>query len=90
MLQYAAKELSLNFKINCFKVFKILNIKASSGWLAKFKKRHNLIFKTMHGQSKSANIDGAKKFAEKLVFVNENYEPDCIYNCDETSLFYKR
>jgi len=73
---------------------KLLNIsedkfKFSTGWLAKFKKRHNITKVKRHGESASADhaaVDIAiPEFRELLA----QYNPQDIYNMDETGLFYR-
>jgi hypothetical protein len=46
----------------------------------------------MHGESASADKEEAEKFCRKFQeFVKkEQYHPEQIFNCNETSLFWKR
>ncbi|XP_057332063.1 tigger transposable element-derived protein 2-like [Microplitis mediator] len=52
------------------------NFTASDGWLARFKKRYGLKNKHIHGEKLSADLEGSISL-------------DCIYNCDETGLYWK-
>ncbi|CAD6227751.1 GSCOCG00006207001-RA-CDS [Cotesia congregata] len=67
------------------------NFTASDGWLAKFKKRYGLKNKNANGEKLSADIEGSEDFKEKF----NNFRTitgislDCIYNCDETGLYWK-
>ena len=45
-----------------------------------------------HGEAASSNKDAAEKFVEKFKdFVDrEGFNPEQVFNCDETSLFGKK
>ncbi|XP_044595474.1 jerky protein homolog-like [Cotesia glomerata] len=66
-------------------------VSASDGWLARFKKRYGLKNKHIHGEKLSADLEGSEDFKEKF----NNFKTitdislDCIYNCDETGLYWK-
>lgn len=74
-------------------IAKILNIddfKATSGWLSRWKSRNQICFKKSHGESADASIENANSWkADVLPTVLKNYELSCIYNCDETALYYR-
>ena len=63
--------------------------KFSTGWLAKFKKRHGITKVKQHGESASADhtaVDTAiPEFRELLM----QYNLQDIYNMVETGLFYR-
>lgn len=62
----------------------------SNGWLDRWKRRHNIVFKTMSGER--ASVDETKTDAwveEVLLPTLNNYEEKDIYNMDETGLFWK-
>lgn len=63
--------------------------KASNGWLEKFKKKFKLNFKALSGEYKSADYENAKKFVEYYESIVIKYGSSNIFNCDETSLFFK-
>ncbi|XP_029654613.1 tigger transposable element-derived protein 4-like [Octopus sinensis] len=63
--------------------------KASNGWLEKFKQRHELKFRTLSGESASADHAIILNFLSELNIKVEQYEKENIFNCDETSLFIK-
>ncbi|XP_044589588.1 jerky protein homolog-like [Cotesia glomerata] len=67
------------------------NFTASHGWLAKFKKRYGLKNKNAHGEKLSANLEGSEDFKEKFNNFRTitDISLDCIYNCDETGLYWK-
>ena len=60
----------------------------SQGWLQRFKKRHTISFHKSHGEADSANpvivAEGRLQLKEDL----KDYDPNDIYNMDETGLFY--
>ena len=61
----------------------------SKGWLQKFKKRHIISKHVAHGEADSADpvvvTQGRLQLQEDLT----TYDPDDIYNMDETGLFYR-
>lgn len=62
---------------------------ASVGWVDKFVRRHALRSVSMHGEAASAN---AAKVAQNMVTLRQalkEFDLDCIFNMDETGLFYK-
>lgn len=63
----------------------------SSGWLERFKGRHNIAFKKICGESKSVqeNSDEMNEWKNKLSNLLNDYSPDQIYNADETGLFFR-
>ncbi|XP_029654472.1 tigger transposable element-derived protein 6-like [Octopus sinensis] len=63
--------------------------KASNGWLEKFKQRHELKFRTLSGESASADHAIILNFLSELNIKVEQYGKENIFNCDETSLFIK-
>ncbi|XP_066153045.1 tigger transposable element-derived protein 4-like [Euwallacea fornicatus] len=65
------------------------NFSASTGWLNRFRTRHNIAFKTISGESASVNPENVKTFLEKLPSLIEKYPPRNIYNVDETGLFFR-
>lgn len=67
----------------------IQNFSASNGWLEGFKRRHDIAFKKAAGESKSVDQGVCNQWTEDLPNLLEGYEPDDIYNADETALFFK-
>jgi hypothetical protein len=63
--------------------------KASNGWINNFKKRHNLKQYNIHGEANSAPIQDLDEMREKLRQTLRDYDPNDIFNCDETGLFWK-
>lgn len=62
---------------------------ASNGWMHRFKKRYNIKEKKICGESQFCNIDDHQVFIEEFKKISADYLPKNIFNCDETSLFYK-
>ncbi|KAG0442120.1 Tigger transposable element-derived protein 6 [Dictyocoela muelleri] len=74
------------------KISKKLNLhtfKCSNGWLENFKRRHELTFKNISGESKSADITFVESFKAVLKNKIDEYGEKNIFNCDETALYYK-
>ncbi|KAG0438188.1 Tigger transposable element-derived protein 6, partial [Dictyocoela muelleri] len=64
-------------------------LKFSDGWLSKFKKRHNISRKNMHGESASVNLDDFKDDIAEIKKEIALYDPNDVFNFDETCLFYR-
>lgn len=63
---------------------------ASNGWIDRFKKRHSIVFKVMHGDSADTDLNVVKTWKNsKLKTVIEDFDPDDVYNADETGLFFQ-
>ena len=61
--------------------------KASNGWLQSFLKRHNIVFRTLSGESGDVNVTIVSEWKSKLPNLIKDYHPRDIYNMDETGLF---
>ena len=62
---------------------------ASNGWLENFKKRHQLPFKILSGESAPADHEAAIDYQRKLGNICNGFNSENIFNCDETALFYR-
>ncbi|XP_057336463.1 tigger transposable element-derived protein 4-like [Microplitis mediator] len=65
------------------------NFSASNGWLEGFKKRNDISFKKVAGESKSVDLGVCSQWTKDLPNLLEGYDAEDIYNADETALFYK-
>ncbi|CAG4957237.1 unnamed protein product [Colias eurytheme] len=70
-------------------VREIPNFSASNGCLEGLKRRHDIAFKKAAGENKSVDQVVCNHWTEDLLNLLEGYEPDDIYNADETDLFFK-
>ncbi|XP_055383319.1 uncharacterized protein LOC129613332 [Condylostylus longicornis] len=62
----------------------------NTGWLSRWKKRNNIIFKKGHGEKSAADVDSANYFlSTSIAQILNQYETENIFNADETALFYK-
>lgn len=73
---------------------KLLNIpeaqlKFSTGWLSRFKKRHGIAKIKLHGEDALADVDAAAVAIPELNRLLAQYHLQDIYNMDETALFYR-
>jgi hypothetical protein len=57
---------------------------ASTGWLDSFKKRHNIVWNGVCGESKDVDESAVSEYKPKLLEMISPYEPKNIYNADET------
>ncbi|XP_062538252.1 tigger transposable element-derived protein 4-like [Armigeres subalbatus] len=68
----------------------VTGFKASSGWLFKFLKRHQISFKKICGESAAVDSIMAENYMTNILpGLIKEYEPMDIYNADETGFFYK-
>lgn len=66
------------------------NFKASIGWLDKFKKRHEITFKTVQGEEGAVNVGELNDWQTSVLRDElQKYKPKDIFNLDETGLFWK-
>lgn len=64
------------------------DFKATDGWLSRWKSRHDIKFKKVHGEKESADSAGAEEWqSTKLPQLLEKFHADDIYNADETGLY---
>jgi DDE superfamily endonuclease/Tc5 transposase DNA-binding domain len=61
----------------------------SSGWLYRFKNRHGIRQKQLHGEAASADQSAIANSLPLLRDKCSRYSLDRIYNMDETGLFYR-
>lgn len=63
----------------------------STGWLARFKKRHRIVFKSVCGEKGAALSNEAVKEWKQNVLQDamRGYNERDIFNCDEMALFYR-
>lgn len=65
------------------------SFKASNGWLRNFKFRHGVRKLDLSGEKLSADSKAAEDFIEKFKVVAASYDPEFLYNADETGLVWK-
>jgi hypothetical protein len=63
--------------------------KASNGWLENFRKRHQIVFNELCGESSDVNSETIDEWVAKLPSIIEGYEPENIANGDETRLLFR-
>lgn len=63
---------------------------ASNGWLDKFLKRNDIVFRAICGEGSSVNEEVVESWTAELPTILANYKPEEIYNIDETGLFFKQ
>jgi hypothetical protein len=61
----------------------------SNGWIFKFKLRNDLRAYRLHGEANSAPLQTLPIQRQKLREILSRYDPDNIYNADETGLFFR-
>ena len=68
---------------------KLPGFKGSNGWLLSFTKAHNINLKVVTGTEGVANYDTGIKFLNHLKSICKEYQPQDIFNLDETSLCWR-
>lgn len=63
--------------------------KASNGWLNRFRNRYNIQFRTISGESRSVDSNTVDDWKARLHSIIEHYDPENVFNVDETGLFFK-
>ncbi|XP_046725929.1 tigger transposable element-derived protein 4-like [Silurus meridionalis] len=67
-----------------------LDFKASQGWLDRFKKRHNIVFKAICGESAAVEQEQVDSWLKtQMRTILDTYEIRNIFNADETGVFWK-
>ncbi|KAG0439732.1 Tigger transposable element-derived protein 6 [Dictyocoela muelleri] len=70
-------------------IYKFGNFKASSGWLQKFKTRHNITSKFIKGESGLVDENVLEEFKDVYSKKLSSYNKADVFNCDETGLLFK-
>ena len=65
------------------------DFKASSGWLTRFKERHNLSQHKVCGESADVPVATVSSWKERLSAITAGNTLDDVWNLDETSCFYR-
>jgi hypothetical protein len=65
-----------------------LTVAKSAGWLDSFKKKHNIVWSGVCGESKDVNGSLVSEYKPKLIELISPHEPKNIYNADETGLLF--
>ncbi|XP_060879159.1 tigger transposable element-derived protein 4-like [Metopolophium dirhodum] len=79
MLKCKAEELSRKIGNNQFI--------ATDGWLSRWKNRHEIKFKRVHGEKDESASNDWK--VDRLKINLNDFSPDNIFNADETGLYYR-
>ena len=63
---------------------------ATEGWISRWKVRHQIKAKKVHGEKASADSVNAKHWLETVLpELMKDYESQDVFNADETALFYR-
>ena len=65
------------------------NFKGSNSSLDRFRTRYNIQFWVICGESRAVAENVIEDWKTRLAGMIEHYDPENIYNCDETELFNK-
>ena len=65
------------------------DFRASNGWLYAWKKRYNIKQFKISGESADVDMALVDDYKSRIQGITSGYEPDDIFNCDETGLFYR-
>ena len=61
----------------------------SNGWLSRWKGRHGIFGVRLHGEAGDADQQGVARAQRELPGIIEKYQPEDVFNIDETGLFYR-
>ncbi|XP_069158736.1 tigger transposable element-derived protein 1-like [Procambarus clarkii] len=65
--------------------------RASRGWFENFKKKSGIHSVVRHGEAASSDKGAAEAFVPEFQkFVDQQFLPQQVFNCDETGLFWKK
>ncbi|CAI6369824.1 unnamed protein product, partial [Macrosiphum euphorbiae] len=67
----------------------VKDFKASNGWLEKFKKWHDIVWKQVSGEANDVNQETVVEWKQKISRLIAGYESKDVYNADETGLFFR-
>jgi hypothetical protein len=81
IIQQKAKQLARALNIRDFN--------GSDGWLSKFKKRHHIKEYKRQGEAASAPLEEIPRYQAELREIIKNYQPENVYNADETGLYWR-
>ncbi|KAI6646221.1 Tigger transposable element-derived protein 4 [Oopsacas minuta] len=63
---------------------------ATEGWLSRWKARHQIKAKRIHGEKTSANFEGVEFWVSTVLpQLLQEHTPENIHNADETGLYYR-
>ena len=62
---------------------------ASNRWLQSFCTRHQIKMANLHGESAEVSQQVVQQWHEELPSIIRNYDLRDIFNCDETSIFFR-
>ncbi|KAL1934925.1 hypothetical protein VTP01DRAFT_4065 [Rhizomucor pusillus] len=65
-------------------------LKWSNGWKRRFRKRHKLKKHSLHGESRTSDVQDANDFIHSIQDKLSQYALRDVYNMDETALLYQR
>lgn len=62
----------------------------TNGWLERWKARNNIVYKKLHGEKKDSDIPAADHWSKTVLpDILQKWNPDDIYNADETGIYYR-
>lgn len=81
LLMEKAKQLAVKMNID---------FQPNSGWIWRWQKRNNIVFKKIHGEKNDADCSGAEDYIKTILPpILQNYKIEDIFNADESGLFFK-
>lgn len=97
--QWVKQKLSQNARLNlpllkskAFELAKVMDrdFTPSDSWINRFKERHGLKFRREHGEKQATDVNAAEYFKRaEMPRILSAYDPEDLYNCDETGLYFK-
>ena len=85
MLQEKAKLFGLQLELPPESIEKI-----DINWINRWKNRHAVVSKTLHGESNSVNDEVVSEWTNSIMpTITREFSPENVYNVDEMGLFWK-
>lgn len=69
---------------------KHLSLTFSRGWLDRFKQRHSLSFRRVHGEALGADDEAINEKFPRILNIISTFAFDDVWNADEFGLFYRQ
>ncbi len=89
-LERCKQHVTLVFRCYARKQKYLPSYKPNTGWLQRFKNRHQIVKYRIAGERADEDLGKASKWIDVILLrLVADFDNSCIYNADETGLFYR-